>query len=330
MDKETEIVEEIEEIIPEVKEEIKEEVKEEIKEEPKNDGIDRPTPGILDKIAGIFKRKEVEQPVEVVEEESVEEIKEEIEEVEPQYELIDPKFVDTAKAYGWSDKRIVEYAQKHSDIDVVTMTGLMGKSSQTPQKTEPEKGFYDEEALAKLAEEDETVKAFIEQFAKPLAMRLKDVSSELEGLKTGLQTQEESRKAQKDISNMEIANEVFDTAELKALGNTKEIPKYPDGSFDLTDSVVQERQKVWEIAKLFHAKGGSFKSAMDNAVRWYKGSGAEADMEKRVINKLKKQETKVFPQRTTQKVAKTYGSEEERKADVINTALAKYNVQLPE
>ena len=328
MDKETENIEEIKEPQEEVEE--VEEVKE-TKEEPKDDGIDRPASGVLDKIASIFKRKE--EPEEIEEEEVKEETEgtEEVEEVkeETQYTQIDQKFVDAAKAYGWSDQRIIKYAEEHSDIDIITMTGLMEKPSQTPQKSEPEKGFYDEEALAKLAEEDETVKAFIDKFAKPLATRLKDVSSELEGLKTGLKTQEDSRKAQKEVSNMEIANEAFDSAKLKALGKTGEIPKYPDGSYDLTDPAVRERQKVWEIAQLFHAKGGSFKSAMDNAIRWYKGSGAEEDMEKRVITKLKKQEDKVFPQRTTQKVAKTYASEEDRKADVVNAALAKYGRELP-
>ena len=100
------------------------------KVETPQDGINRQTPGILERVANILKGKksEVASNEETSEEPTSEGTEKtgELETEDEGYEEIDPHFVDVARRYGWDDQRIVKYAEDHSDEDIVNMSILLG------------------------------------------------------------------------------------------------------------------------------------------------------------------------------------------------------------
>jgi len=316
--------------------------------------LDGPSPGMLEKIASIFKRGPKKEPTE---EESAEEAEpdsgadeaaagDEEESVETggaetdkkdEYEEIDPTFVKVARKYGWDDKRIIDYAEGHSEEDVLLLSSLMQDfltKSQSDDKTviedkTAENELLDSKALLELAEGDPKVAAALKRAIEPLAKQLESISSTSEELKKALGSKEEERRIEETVRNYEIAMEMFDKAGIPSLGKTEELPTYPDGSFVINHPAFQERAKVWDVAQAFYATGGTFKKAMENALQWYKGGNLEKEIQDKIVKDLKKQEQRVTPRRQSASETKVYANEEERKADVINEALRKYNKELP-
>ncbi len=309
--------------------------------------LDGPSPGVLEKIASIFKKKPKEESAQeedaeesepdsgAEEADAAEEDTETNEEYE--YEEIDPTFVEVARKYGWDDKRIIEYAEGHSYEDILLLSNLMQDflaKSQPDDKTAVENKtaedeLLDSKALLELAEGDPKVAAALKRAVEPLAKRLESISSTSEELKKTLGSKEEERRIEEAIRNYEVAMEMFDKAGIPSLGKTEELPTYPDGSFVIDHPAFQERAKVWDVAQAFYATGGTFKQAMENALQWYKGGNLEKEIQDKVVKDLKKQEQRVTPRRQSATETKTYANEEERKADIINEALRKYNKELP-
>lgn len=318
-----------------------------------------PSPGILEKIASVFRKpKEEDKPEDKVEDDSTDESEDKIEDetkdettdeskdkpedkVEDEtkekveYTEIDPRFVNTAGTYGWSRERIIEYAENHDDLDVVEMTTRMEKSIKDNRASDTPKPdgvstdtFINEEALKTLAEKDAGLAQAVRDILDPLAKRFENTSSELDTLKGDLGKYESDRKAKDGVRDLEVANGIFDSSGISSLGKTKDIQKYPDGTYNLSDPMVKERGKIWDVAQQFYANGGTFEGAVNNALQWYRGSDANKEMKRKVIKDLKEQEERVMPKREQAKVETEYASEEERKAAVINDAIRKYNVEL--
>lgn len=302
-------------------------------------GVSAPSPGVLDKIAGIFKKAKPEtvpeiEPETEPEEESAVETKG-LEKDE--YEEIDPKFIEVAQAYGWDDQRIIKYAEEHSETDTLLLTNLM---QDYVTKVKPKAGIEhpattfgetikDTETFLKLAEESPQVATLLEEILKPLAKRLDDVSQVSEEMRRDSETRKEADKIREDVRNFETANDIFDKSEIPSLGKIKNAPTYPDGSYVMNNPIFQERKKVWGVAHAFYAAGGTFQQAVKNALQWYKGQDVEKDVKDKIIKNLKKQEERIMPKRQEPSGVKTYTNDEERKKDLINTALSKYNIELP-
>lgn len=323
-------------------EEVKSEEKKE-EEEFLSPGVSGPGKGVLEKIAGIFKgsKKTVEDAEDTKETDELDEAEDGDEtktDEKPEYDEIDPRFISAAREYGWNDQRIIDYAESHSDEDILTMVSLLQdtvkKTQQESKDDEQVKDeLFDEETLSKYAEDfnvsKDTIRGIAKTMTGPLADRLNSVSSELDTIKGSLGKREEDEQLKEIARNTEIANDIFDKSKFSSLGKTKDIPKYPDGSYVMNDPTFQERGKVWDVAQSFYAAGGTWEHAMENAMQWYRGTSAEKEVKRNVIKDLKEQEERVMPKRQEQHGAKTYATEEERKAAIINDAVAKYNVEYP-
>jgi len=318
-----------------------------------------PSPGILEKIASVFrsdsdnrKPKEKDESEDKVEDDLTDESEDKVEdetkdettdepedtsddkpEEKVEYTEIDPRFVSTAGTYGWSRERIIEYAENHDDLDVVEITTRMEKSikdnrASSADTDKSDDVFINEEALKTLAEKDEGLAQAVREILNPLAKRFENTSSELDTLKGELGKYKSDRETKDGVRDLEVANGIFDNSGISSLGKTKDIPKYPDGTYNLSDPMVKERGKIWDVAQQFYANGGTFECAVNNALQWYRGSDANKEMKRKVIKDLKEQEERVMPKRQEAKVETEYASEEERKAAVINDAVRKYNVEL--
>jgi hypothetical protein len=309
-------------------------------------GVSGPSEGVLSKIASVFKKKPQEEVVEdtievvddTVEVDKTGEVDDTTEDTETKedkdkYEEIDPKFIEVARKYGWDDSRIIDYAENHSEEDLVILNNLMqdniNKSVSKDDKTDVVSDDVNTDELLKLAGDDPKLIALVKKAIGPLAKRVADFSSDSEKLTKELGEQKQSDLLKEELRNLDAANSMFDASGISSLGKTENIPKYPDGSFVQNDPAFQERSKVWDIAQMFYANGGTFKEAVDNAVQWYKGNNAEKDIKNKVIKDLKKQEERVMPKRTESKGEVVYVNDEERKAAIVNAALSKYNKELP-
>jgi len=317
---------------------------EEKSEEFVSPGVDTRPKGVIEKITNVFKKKtddseeadtEYVDDVEFDSEEKsdAEDTNDVEQEDEPKYDEIDPKFVDVARKYGWEDRRIIEYAENHSEQDLILMANLMqdNVTKSVSDSAEDTKSSDDNslDELLTLAGDDPKLKALVEKAIGPLAKRVADLSSSSEKLSTKLSEKEQSGVLKEELHNLDVANSVFDASEISSLGKTENIQKYPDGTYVVTDPVYKERSKVWDVAQMFYANGGTFKDAVKNSIQWYKGTSAEKDIKNKVIKDLKKTEERVMPKRSESKAEKTYANEEDRKAAIINDAVAKYNKEFP-
>lgn len=297
--------------------------------------LETPGEGVLDKIAGVFRRKPKEDTVEeeVVEEEVIDkddiveddEVVEDKPLVNQQYEEIDPRFITAAQSYGWSPERIRSYAEEHEDIDILTLTGRMEELVADTKPVKKEDELIDNEALKALAEADPNIAEVLRTIIEPMAKRFKVTASELDTLKGQVGSQVQDKQHNEDVHNQATAEELFDASEITSLGKTSEIQTYPDGTYVLDSPVVVEREKIWKVAQQFYATGGSFKEAIKNAMQWYSGGNAKQDVKRKVVKELIEQEKRVMPKRQETKVEQQYGNEEERKAAIINDAVRKYN-----
>jgi hypothetical protein len=314
-------------------------------------GLETPGKGVLDKIASVFRRDKKEDTVvedditveddttvedDLIEDDTTVEGDTTVEDdtikndppVKQQYVEIDPRFIAAAKAYGWSDGRIQDYANEHEDIDIITLTGRM---EELVADTKPikEEELIDNEALNALAEADPNIAQVVRSIVEPMAKHFKNTASELDTLKGQIGTQELDKQNQEDVRNQATAEEIFDASGVSSLGKTSDIPKYPDGTYVLDSPIVVEREKVWRVATQFYANGGSFKEAVKNAMQWYSGGSVRKDTKRKVVKELIEQEKRVMPKRQETNVEKQYASEEERKAAIINDAVRKYNKEFP-
>lgn len=329
-------------------EEKQEDNTEEKEEEFLSPGVSGPSKGVLEKITSIFKKKptsdeevnedetkDADEADETDKTDDTTEGKEATEEKEDEfkYEEIDPKFIEVARKYGWQDNRIVEYAEKHSEEDLLVMGNLMqdsiAKSVSKDEDVDESSDEFNKDELLKLAGDDPKLIALIEKVISPLAKRVADTSSKSTEFSEELSKREQDDALKEELRNVEVANSVFDKSDISALGKTEDIPRLPDGAFVPNDPVFRERSKIWDVAQMFYAKGGTFKDSMKNAIQWYKGENVEKDVKKKVIKDLKNQEERVMPKRNESKVEKTYATEEERKAAIINDAVSKYNIEFP-
>ena len=164
-------------------------------------GVSGPSKGVLAKIAAVFKKPasdeddtdDVDKVDETEDTDKTDDTEDkeddttddkdvtEDKEDEFKYEEIDPKFIDVARKYGWQDNRIVEYAENHSEQDLLVMGNLMqdsvAKSVSKEKEADEYSGEFNKDELLKLAGDDPKLVAIIEQAINPLAKRLADVSS---------------------------------------------------------------------------------------------------------------------------------------------------------
>ncbi len=251
-----------------------------------------------------------------------------------EYEEIDPRFVEAARKYGWSDDRIVEYAEKHDDRDTVMLTAMMER--EVPSKPEDETKQSKEESPAAKRILDQLEAS--EDIGEPVKLLLKSLVTDLENTKAQLKavtaTQKDvdkSAKQQEWIGRAREADEQFDAAakEFTELGSFKNLKRLPDGSLNPNDATVKVREDLFKMAVTLFNSGESWNQAVKDSLRWYKG-GREDVVETKVLQKIKDNAKRLSPKRETRHQVRKYANEIEEKAAVVNEALRKHGVELPE
>lgn len=252
-----------------------------------------------------------------------------------EYEEIDTRFVDAARSYGWSDDRIVKYAESHDDSDLVMLTSMMeGKARPVTEDDVTEVPVKEESPYAAVLKEldgNEAVGDLTKQLLKSLVNDLQTTKAQLKTVTAGQEEVVQSRKQTEWLDRLQTADEMFDEAakEFNELGSTKALKKFPDGTLNPNDPSVKAREDLFKIAVSLFNSGSTWNSAVKDALRWYKG-GREDVVEASMLKKIKNNAKRISPKREQRHQVKKFASEIEEKAAVVNEALRKHGVELPE
>ncbi len=265
-----------------------------------------------------------------------------------EYEEIPEYLVSAGRYFGKSDEEIISLAEDEPQIledmarlvEEKILNPLQSRQvskikSEEKDKTgkESKKSSFklDDELLSKLAE-DEDMSEVIEKVIKPLTNELNRVNDELGSLKGDVKNIGTSSQEDITLSNVSIANDLFDEAfgKFPELGKTDELPKYSDGSYVQISEPFRLRGKIFDIASAIQGQFDcDFGTAVQEALKWYAGgkSGKSAD---ELLGEIKSKEKKLSPKRSRKKVVKKYASEQEEKGDIVRQAYKDAGVKPPE
>jgi hypothetical protein len=261
---------------------------------------------------------------------------ESVQEDEPEvFEAVDTRFVDAARRYGWSDDRIVAYAEVHDDHDLVMLTGMMEGQARPVTKDDVTEVPVKEESpyagILKELEANDAIGGATKNLLTSLVKDLEITKSQLRSVTDGQAVDVRSRQQNEWLGKLRTADEVFDgvSKEFPEIGATKALKRLPDGSLNPSDPAVQVREQLFKIAASLHTTGTSWDSSIKDALRWYRG-GREDAVEAKVLKRIKDNAKRISPRREARHQTKKFTSEIEEKAAVVNEALRKHGVELAE
>src|SRR4030042_872369 len=161
---------------------------------------------------------------EVVEKEAGPE--EAVDDTDDKYSEIDPQFVKVARAYGWDDNHIVEYAESHDDRDLVLLTSMMEKQARPVEPSdvvnnEEKKDESPYSGILRELEANDAVGGPVKQLLNALVNELKETKAQLNEVTTAQKDVVERRNRDEWFGRLQTADESFDDAakEFRELGN---------------------------------------------------------------------------------------------------------------
>jgi uncharacterized protein YggU (UPF0235/DUF167 family) len=251
-------------------------------------------------------------------------------------------FIQAALSAGWPVSRVQEYAETHSDEDLMFITNLITNqavsntdvvseaSSQKLKDDVKEETFkLDDAVLKQVAEESSEGTA---NLIKSLAAELQAARSEIAVIKKDFGDIQSNNQRTAKITQYNVANEMFDkVAEtMPSIGTTAELPKYPNGDLVQTSPEFKARDKIYTRAVNLTKFGMSFRDAMNDSFQWYRGGLVEQELEGNILKKIKKNEKRLSPKGTGKKMTTKYASEQERRAAIVNDIARKHGSELPQ
>lgn len=282
--------------------------------------IDAGTPSIEEEVADFEKEAGdgIEEPLE-------ETPAGEAAETEERGDEIPDEFATAAKAVGWTDKQIVDFASdeknKYTDeqlIEMIPHLKMQEKEEPPPAKKEPEKPA---EVVAPPAAADADTAAKINTYID------KVIKEKTDSLEKRLSQVQEDTSAKELIQFENTANDFFDKMGSDQIGKTKELPKFPDGRYVSTDPRFKARSQIYDMAIMLASKGQSSDKALMNAAAWYKGLNLEAEVERKVIKRVKDNQKNLSPERYNKATETVYESEDDRRAAVVRGAADKADLK---
>jgi len=207
-----------------------------------------------------------------------------------QGETIPDEFSEAAKAAGWTDDDIVDFASEYSDEELKEMiTALKGEDAEIESDVISDKAVKPE-----TPDKPDTNSQEDEALQKALAR--------IEALEKAQAKTSEVNEHEEFQGRIQSASELFDKLgekEMPVLGKTAEIPRFPDGRIIPTSPVMKARSEIFNLAEILYGKGMDFDDAMSISLNTYKGKNLTADVKREFIKDLKKHESKLGGKRTT-------------------------------
>jgi hypothetical protein len=247
---------------------------------------------------------------------------------------LDPRLEEAGRSMGWDSDKIALVAETDMSIleDIATR---LEKDTQHRQDDKDEDkdgtakeqaGLVDEEALAKLKEKlgdegGEVLDALMKSIEGKFADKFKQVDEFKE-------SEEKRRELQEMAGRASIADDVFDSAaeQFPEIGLTKELLRNDKGEL-INSPELKVRDGLYRVATIFHqANGGSFESAVKEAIQHYAGGQAESTATRRVVKDLKKQQKRFTPRPTQRKTVRVFKSTDAKASHIIRRAKRKAGI----
>lgn len=252
----------------------------------------------------------------------------EVSDVSIEISTLDPRLVEAGKSMGWADEKIKLVAE--TDLTILEDIASRQEISQTHRKDDKD-GVKDDDtpaespALTKLREKlgdeaDEILGAITESVEKKFKSRF----DEVDAIKERTQQENERRAS---FQRAATADEIFDkvSEHFPEIGLTKELPKNENtGELVLDSPQMKARGQIYKTAMIFHqANGGTFESAMKNAVQHYAGGQGTQAAARQVVKDLNKQKQRFTPKPTRRKTVKVFKSDKHKAAHIVQEAKRK-------
>ena len=268
-----------------------------------------------------------------------EEDKSESEDVEDtsEYEHIelDPRLEAAGKKLGWSEDKIIKVAE--TDISILEDLANQFEQDEThrqdtevdeEKKAKDEADLVDEKALAKFKDKfGDDADGILDTIVKSVEKKFADKFKKVDDFES---TSKEKALQEASMQRGAIANDVFDRhiKTFKEFGLTKDLPKSQSGEIFTNSSEVQVRTKVYKVADMFHqTNGGSFESAMNEALTWYAGTQGVESATRQVVKDLKSNQRRFSPKPTRRRMVKVFKNTDAKKSNIVQEAKKKAGIE---
>lgn len=247
---------------------------------------------------------------------------------------ISENFENAARTAGWSDKQIIDLANKYSNADLEQLIPFIaGKKEEDkkPAEVKPEEKKAEEKKFVDtLNIDDKALKSYLEKIEKSIDAKYQEKFGKIE---QGLKTAEQDRSNRESQQYQTTADTFFDKAskEFPVFGTTDKLMRFPEGTPQAGQVIpmgesFEARNAVWKAAMAFHAMGEKWETSLDEALVWYKGKNMEKDVRSKVLKDLKSKESKLSPKRSERKVNVKKSSPEEEKDETISDLMKRAGI----
>jgi hypothetical protein len=246
--------------------------------------------------------------------------------------VLDPRLEEAGKKMNWSDEKIISIAKTDMSIleDLADRFDKMDPQHRQEDDTNEDTNTGDvglsDEAVAKLKDKlgDEAAEVILNMRKENAELRasMKDVN-EFKSKNA------EQAKQQAEARRVEIASELFDkNAEaFPEFGITKDLPM-KDGKLDLNSPQMKVREEIYVTASMFHKqRGGTFSSAMSDALSWHAGRTGTVNAQRKLIKELNDRKTRFSPKPTRRKMAKVFKNADAKGANIVKEAKRKAGIE---
>jgi hypothetical protein len=211
-------------------------------------------------------------------------------------EDIDEDFAEVAKALGWSDDDIVNFASEYTNQQLKELIPTL-LPDEEEKKEEKEVTSEKKIDVNDSKIDDEKLRPYVEQIEKILEAKYQEKIGELE---ERLSVFDQDRSVKEAKQYQTTADDFFDRVakEFPVFGQTKDLKKFPDGQVVPIGDNFEARNSVWQKAIAFHKMGADWQESLEDALVWYKGKNLEKDIRSKVLKELKGNEKRLSPKRT--------------------------------
>jgi len=256
-------------------------------------------------------------------------------EPEPEPELdtepVPQEHITIGRRFGWSDDKIIKMSEEHPDI-LEDMGRLVGQQNQPPVEQKVAPAATQKQEVKEIEKVELDLDKLKESYGEDVVNAMARIVSNnnalvdrVNALRGQVDGQTEANRAAQAQKEHQEANEVFDelTETFEVFGKTDELPKLPDGRYDVNSPAVKARSEVYDVALAFKNSGMGWSRSLKEATRWYKGEHVEKSLQRKIIKDLNARKKKFSPRPTDKKTKQIFKSREDEGVDLIRKAYKK-------
>ena len=230
-------------------------------------------------------------------------------------------FSNAAEAAGMSPSDIIDFADKHTDEQLIEMIPTLEAAlKESDDKQDDDKVTKQDDKTDETDDnkdiDPELVKNITEKISKQFEEKFGATLEEINKFKAHQEDQSMNQEFDRASKLLDKASEEF-----PIFGKTDELPRFPSGRLAgqliPTSPAMKARLEVLRYADAFRGRGANIDNAMANALATYKGLHLSKEAERNTIKNLKKHEQKLSGARVGRETKKKYADSRDEIIDDI-------------